>query len=337
MRARERRPDFVGPYANLVPTQIARGRLVEAESSLALLSRRFGASRQGNHWGYMVHVARRDYDGAAETLRHDRQQLDASGWVVATRTLVTLERARGRLDAAEALMAEWRTSDRARARPSLRDALIAARADVVLRGRTTRGLARLDAALARHPVRAVPPDSQPDYLHAATTYALAGHPGRARAVLARYEADADATVRHGNEWLRRGTLGEIALAERRWTDAAAQFRASDRAPDGGAPNECTVCLPLALARVHDGAGQRDSAIVAYERFLATPSPSRQNIDVWFLPLAYRRLARLHEARGDRVRAAVHWGQLAALWAGADADLQPAVAKARAEHARLTGR
>ena len=49
---------------------------------------------------------------------------------------------------------------------------------------------------------------------------------------------------------RHNTLAEIALAEKRYPDAMAEFRLGDRRPDGPV-NGCAACLPAYLARAFD--------------------------------------------------------------------------------------
>jgi len=59
----------------------------------------------------------------------------------------------------------------------------------------------------------------------------------------------------------------------------------------------------ALARVYDALGSRDSAIAVYERYLRVRALSRTSLDAYELGNALERLAALHEASGDRSRAA----------------------------------
>lgn len=126
---------------------------------------------------------------------------------------------------------------------------------------------------------------------------------------------------------RNRALGAIAVAEKRYDAAIAAFRAADI-------GSCVRCALPDIARVYDLAGQADSAIAVYERFLATPSYSRLNPDDTQLGSALKRLGELHEARGNRAKAMEHYAAFIELWKGADPELQPAVTQARQRLANL---
>ena len=72
----------------------------------------------------------------------------------------------------------------------------------------------------------------------------------------------------------------------------------------------------------------DSAIVWYERYLATPDFARPDLDAYFLAQAHKRLGELYDARGDRGRAIEHFTKFIEQWKDADPELQPRVADAR---------
>jgi tetratricopeptide (TPR) repeat protein len=122
---------------------------------------------------------------------------------------------------------------------------------------------------------------------------------------------------------------EIARAEGRYTDAIANYRRGDVAPDGPV-DACTVCLPLALARAFDEAGMRDSAIVAYETYVRTPFAARFSdvFDGAQLPRIHERLGQLYDAAGDTTRALSNYAAFVELWRNADRVLQPRVSAAR---------
>lgn len=181
--------------------------------------------------------------------------------------------------------------------------------------RDTAALAReLDAAGAEAPLaRGAEADRQ--YFAVALAYAHAGRSEKARAVLAKYDADVkDTAVRRSQLPERQNVLGEILLAENKPLDATVEFRKSDRLPDGPA-HECTVCLPFNLARAFDRAGVTDSAIVYYEQFLTTPFPDRLItwMDPLFRPRFTKRLGELYESRGDVAKAAEWYRRFLALW------------------------
>jgi hypothetical protein len=91
-----------------------------------------------------------------------------------------------------------------------------------------------------------------------------------------------------------------------------------------------------LAFQFDAAAMPDSAIFYSELALATYDPNRISdvIDPVIVPLFSERLGQLHEARGDRLKAAEHYRRFVQLWANADPELQPRVAEARARIRRL---
>jgi hypothetical protein len=88
------------------------------------------------------------------------------------------------------------------------------------------------------------------------------------------------------------------------------------------------CALPDLARALELAGYPDSAIAVYQRYVTTPWSEWQNALGEFRPTSYQRLAALHEARGDTAQAIAAYDQLAYLWKGADAELQPIVLNSR---------
>jgi tetratricopeptide (TPR) repeat protein len=133
-------------------------------------------------------------------------------------------------------------------------------------------------------------------------------------------------------------LGEIALDERKPQDAIAEFRRGDVAFDGGPRDECAGCVWLDLARAFDAAGQSDSAIASFERYLATPywfKVAEWDLDPIAVPAIRERLAQLYEAAGNTDKAVENYRAFIELWKNADPELQPRVADARKRLARLT--
>jgi tetratricopeptide (TPR) repeat protein len=122
-------------------------------------------------------------------------------------------------------------------------------------------------------------------------------------------------------------LGAIALAEGNVEAAVRYFR-------GGSDTNCPSCEEAVVGHVFEQVGQPDSALAAYERYLATPSMDRVWADAFGLGSALYSVAQLHEARGDRKRAASAYADLLRLWQDADPELQPIVQDARNRLARL---
>lgn len=86
---------------------------------------------------------------------------------------------------------------------------------------------------------------------------------------------------------------------------------------------------VSLARAFDAAGQADSAIVHYRRFLAQPHwlalfPTH----TWYLAASLERLAQLEDEAGDPEAAATLYAEFVSLWEDADPELRPRVEAAR---------
>lgn len=187
----------------------------------------------------------------------------------------------------------------------------------------------LDSAFAAYDMSAVPEVDRP-YFDVASAYARLGRPAKARAVLAQYDKEvSDTSILRVNRSARATVSGYILLAEGKGIEAAREFRIGDRLPDGPI-NACTICLPQRLALAYDRAGVADSAIVYWERLVNDFDPYRlsENRDPGYLPLAFRRLGELYDAKGDRAKAISYYQRFIALWAKAEPELQPQVDQAR---------
>ena len=130
-------------------------------------------------------------------------------------------------------------------------------------------------------------------------------------------------------------MAEIAITEGRARDPVDEIRNADLLPDGPA-DDCARCTYASLARAFDLAGMPDSAIVTFERYLATPYwlPWEMRSDPLHLAGTYKRLGELYEAKGDRQKAASNYVKFLGLWNNADPGLQPKVAEVRRRLARL---
>jgi tetratricopeptide (TPR) repeat protein len=91
-----------------------------------------------------------------------------------------------------------------------------------------------------------------------------------------------------------------------------------------------------IGQAHDQAGRGDSAIVYFERFLATRDPQPEQDSRWRAEV-YRRLGELYESKGAKREAADQYRRFVGLWARADADLQPRVAEVRQRLEQLGAR
>jgi eukaryotic-like serine/threonine-protein kinase len=192
----------------------------------------------------------------------------------------------------------------------------------------SRGAVReVEAALRRHPLKAVDPTDRP-YLDLVEVYAATGKVPEARALLTEYERTVPVAFRRNDEPERHIARGMIALYTLDTATALAEFQAGDQ-------GACRICALPGLAQAYELAGQPDSALAAWTRYLTSPYLFRIFQDAMWLPRAYFRLAELYERRGDRATAVEYYGRFAALWKDADPLLQPRVSQAKERRAVLT--
>jgi tetratricopeptide (TPR) repeat protein len=326
--------------------QISQGHLAQAESSVAAAISRFPEnSTRPIVVGYLLYA-----NGHLDSLEHYtdsvRQRGRADVRPLAAAQLADLLLIQGRLKRALAMYAEVGAENVAlgTAANPVADSAIATRMEIATLGESPRGLQRMDAILARIPLKSLPMEDRP-YFAVATTYARLGHPDRARAILAEYDRDVrDSTYKRVHTPALHTALAEVALAENKPADAIAEFRRGDTLTDGPA-DECTICIFANLGRAFDNAQQRDSAIAMYERFLKTPYAERldvplfvefpEPVDPIFRAGTHRRLAELYEAKGDTAKAVEQYRAFVDLWKNADPELQPRVAEAKRRLAQLT--
>ena len=337
-RGRELHPDIAFLWGNLAIAQLAQGRVDEAVRTLEAYRRHFpkGVIRETD--GLEVTMRRFGLDTTeavcTRALRRPSEQQRRLG----TRCLEFIALTRGRLRDAARWNADRGTLERAAGNPWLvQEALDSAYLDIWFRDRSVEGVRRLDAYVARSPMREAP--RQVDlYFRVASLYAWAGRPDRARAVLARYAAEVRDTARMRIEsHLRRRAEGEIAIAEGRFDDGIRLLQQSDTLYDGG-PAPCPPCALGALARAYDLAGRTDHAIAGFERYLSERLSFRErDTDPQYLAGTHKRLAELYDAKGNHAKAAAHYAAFVDLWKDADPELQPKVTAARRRLAALTAR
>ena len=201
--------------------------------------------------------------------------------------------------------------------------------DGTVRAAPEEALARLEAALERNPLEDLEPAERP-YGFLAVAYATFGQPNRARQLLAEAEQELDeGLLRQAAGDLHRAA-GYIALAEGRATDAVTEFRLSD------AELGCEICPLQGLGTAYRLAGESDSAIAVFERFVNTPYAPRVIWDAVWLASVYVNLGELYEERGDRENAIHYYNEFVELWKHADPELQPRVRDVRSRIARLIG-
>ena len=156
----------------------------------------------------------------------------------------------------------------------------------------TAWLVRIASGLARQPIDSLPVLDRP-YPDLAAALALAGETRRARAVLAEYDRLQTESVRRQDEEPYHLARGTIALAERNHREAIAEL---ERVPGP----LCTVCGLPELGLAFEMAGEPDSALSVYTRYLRTPSLRRMDAsDGFHRARVTTRIAAL------RARAAAH--------------------------------
>lgn len=277
--------------------------------------------------------ARGDHEAAEAILRslRDRERLNSLRRAYLNQFMGRLAQVQGKLTEAERLFLDAMAGfeERGLAVKYLETGIELASLSVWFMGDTARALQAMAAAEERHPLDSMEPPERP-YLALARFYAFAGESERTRQLLLEWERALSPDLRRPQEAIHRAALAASALAEGRADDAVRESRlAYER--DG-----CPVCLLPLLGGAYEAAGQADSAVALYERYLTTPFFGRTIAgylpeyfsDPQWLPVVYERLGELYEQRADTARAINYYGRLVDLWKDADADLWPRVEAAR---------
>jgi tetratricopeptide (TPR) repeat protein/tRNA A-37 threonylcarbamoyl transferase component Bud32 len=329
-------PDNNIPLPNLINVLMNQGKRAAVDSMMQL-----EAKRVPNSATYAFHVTNIPYNDG----KYDRteQLLDSIH-----RTTTNLEtRAGASLGVAELLAVRGKIREAERRyqqgisesaelgnpSPAVYDSANLAVLDAWFRNQGPRAAARLDAALAAHPLASLAQEDRP-YGLLVRVYSAAGRPDRARAVLADFSGLTDSSFVRRRGPMMHQALGEIALAERRYADAVAEFRRGDIDADGRPTGGEPLRIHFNLGRAFDLLNQPDSAIAHFETYTQTPDFSRLDTDVDALAGIEKRLGELYDAKGDREKAISHFSKFVELWKNADPDLQPAVADAKRRLARL---
>ena len=131
-------------------------------------------------------------------------------------------------------------------------------------------------------------------------------------------------------------VGAIAAAERQWDRAVAAFLAWNGSPAGSSMHLYNRGLPEAAA-ILARRGQADSAIVLFERALATSSLFGGDFyEASWYSQALSTLGDLYEARGNRSKAIEYYQRYVELLEHADPPIAAQVAAVREKIARLSG-
>ncbi len=313
-------------YRVLLNLQLSLGEFQEAQTTLdRMLENHNPYSLSAAAW---LAIAREDYEAAVASVRANRESR-AGGLFFQARTvsaLAGLARLGGKFAEAEQefgeALAAW---DAVGSGPRyLRDAVRLGLLRLQLGG-VERGIQTVEEALERHPLATIPVLDRP-YMELAEFYAIAGRLDQARATLAEHDAAVDPTMRWLTEWLRHRAEGYLALDQGQYVEAIARFRLSD----DRSMYLCRWCALPPLADAYDLAGEPDSAVAVYERFLGEVVVGEDELHAAsrYLPSVYERLGALYEARGELAKAIHYYGKLVELWSDADPGLQPRVEAAR---------
>lgn len=332
-------------YSHLAFAEGSLGKMAEARATVDRGIARLPRNPDLRYFRASMLASSGDFAAAEAELRSLRERHGESQfWVQATNTaLAQLASAQGRLAEAEQYVETAMAAAEAEGTGAnyILGAVRLALADIALRQNSSRALQRLDRALARHPLGEMEPLDRP-YRQVALVLALADKPERARTVLREREAVIAADLRRA-DLLRLAqeehtTLGALAVAEKRYADAIAEFRSADIGP-------CRICALSHLGGAYELAGALDSTLEVQRRYLTLPALDRvfnpvPNVtaagfgDGLFLTLIHKRLAELYEERGERASAVRHYARVVELWKDADMELQPVVTQARRQLAKL---
>lgn len=329
LRAVELEPDRTGPaYWNAITGLVNTGRADEAEVMVDSAEKVWGEESPRARIMVLAAQGRLD-EGEANFRAWLEPDIPPEGRAWLALRLAQFAAARGRLAEAEEEI-RIRTAFLAESEIGTEyyETLVqAAWTDVVVRSRPEQAVARLTEALERYPLADLEPRDRP-YLELAEVFASAGSPETAKALVEDMRTQFEPSdLKRVRANLRR-VEGEIALAEGRPEAAIERFRRAFE-------DACHICPLPGLARAYEALGQRDSAMVAFARYVETPYSDR------FLPYTYplgqalapthERLGELHDQAGNLDEAARHYARFVELWANADEELQPRV---RAAQSRL---
>ena len=322
-------------YTNLVPVLFNQGKAAEAEQVTEQLRQRFPTSLFVQTAPIQFYYQRNQYDSLERHLKamvaHQSPIVKVNG----AGGLANYSLLRGRIGDLQRYGAQARQIAQSLGQPPnpVFDSLQQSQLDIGFFDDTARAIRRMDATTARADFSGMQFDQRP-YLGLAAFYASAGQPAKARTWLSRWEAETpDTALRRILEPNRRGVQGAIALSEGRYADALRDIWAADTTYDG--PNgNCAMCIYDDVAYVHARAGNADSAIVWYEKYLAEPFFGRLNFEGGARPLMLKRLGELYESVGNTEKAALRYRDFLALWDKADPRLQPKIAEVRQRLSRL---
>jgi DNA-binding SARP family transcriptional activator/Flp pilus assembly protein TadD len=306
---------------NLGSVVHALGRPDEARAIAEGTVRRFpGNPYAAAQLGHIA-AAEQDYAGA-DTLYANLSRFDLPAPGVLEVWLAWVDGVRGRVEEARHHLSNARRITLGTDPRTLTTALFAeAWLDLGITGDTARAIQEMEAAL-RDPVLAGRAPVDMPYLEVADFFLDAGRPDRGAALLETYLSEVPPEWRAPEDLWIYIIRGRLAMEEGRFEEAREAFDVAATLP--GSP----MFVLQYLGPLYDRAGRPDSAIVGYERYLASSNLDRFAFDSVILPGVLERLGELHEAAGHASQAADYYARFADLWSGADPELQPRVEAAR---------
>ena len=325
----------VGPVAsvhfnNLSRAQLEMGRGDSALAAATACIKAFPKNLDCQDFRGNVLWSLGQFDSAAATLRMiERQATSLDDRASANFGEAELARFQGRLDGATRFAATgYELARQAGVTATvIQQAVDEAFDEAWFRSDAAGAQRHLDEALARTPLKTVSMAEAP-YEKAVITYATAGRPDRARAVMAEWDARRREAPTTRDTVLIHRLRGQVALASKDYTTAESELRITEGIG-------CQVCDLPSLGRAFDLGGAPDSAIAVYERYLTTMWHDRVPTDAAYLPAVHKRLGELYEAKGKRDAAVKHYRTFIELWKNADPVLQPKVTDAKQRVAALT--
>ena len=317
-------------YQNLARAQVLRGKPVDASRTSTECAKTFPRNALCQGMGLLVDWSRGEFDSvAARAPGLEDRIIDPATRARIVWFRVDLARLRGRIREAQREIDRARDLDLQAGNQGSELDRASGRAlnFALFLNDSAQAVSILEEALVRHPFDRVGLSDVP-YGPIVGAFSVAGRPDRARAVMTHWDTRRRDTPSLADTTDAQLMRGMIALAEKRYDEAEREFRGADQ-------RGCPMCAMSNRARAYDLAGNADSAVAVYERFLTTPYMDRSFIDGLFMPAVHKRLGELYEARGQRDQALRHYRSFMELWKDADPELQPRVTDARIRVAALT--
>lgn len=309
---------------NTIAALISLGRLEEAERERQVFASRFPTNPTNYFLEGNLAAVRRDF-GEAEAVY--RRAVEGSRGIPPLQAgaefgLYGILTTQGRLAEAGEHLATATALQEGRGVPAARlNAEIGeAFTDLTVRRDKAAARTRLDAALEADPLSELPALERP-YFQLAGAYALSGDPVRARELWDEYQQAVPPELRGDDEVQRHAAPGLIAYAEGRYDEAVDEIKRAD-------VGECLTCTLYGLGQAFERAGQPDSALATYERYLDATNFAQPFTDPGSLAAILERLGEMYDEREDWEKAAEYYARFVDLWQGADPELQPRVEAAQ---------